>query len=82
MTEAVGVAAGVATGVGAVVAGVGAGAAAGAGVEAVVAGGKSYFCSWRRYASAVGTEPQDTSRVLVLALTSWTREGAGGFSVY
>lgn len=45
------------------------------------AGGRSYFCNCNRYASAVGTLPQHTSNVLVLALTSWTREGAGGFSV-
>ena len=68
-------------GAGVTAAGVVAGAAAGVlVVAAVVAGGKSYFCSWRRYASAVGTEPHETSRVLVLARTSWTLEGAGGFS--
>ena len=44
-------------------------------------GGISYFCSCSKYASAVGTEPQQTSRVLVLARTSWTRDGGGGFSV-
>lgn len=36
----------------------------------VVDGGRSYFCSCNKYASAVGTAPQDTSRVFVLALTS------------
>lgn len=69
--------------------GVAAAATAGAGgaIAAVVvvgrfwAGGRSYFWSWRRYASAVGTAPQHTSKVLVLARTSWTRDGAGGFSV-
>lgn len=45
------------------------------------AGGRSYFCNCNRYASAVGTLPQHTSNVLVLALTNWTRDGAGGFSV-
>lgn len=29
----------------------------------------------------MGTAPQQTSRVLVLARTNCTREGAGGFSV-
>lgn len=33
-------------------------------------GGRSYFCSCSRYASAVGTAPQETSSVLVLARTS------------
>jgi len=45
------------------------------------AGGRSYFCSCSKYASAVGTPPQQTSKVFVLALTNCTREGAGGFSV-
>jgi len=49
--------------------------------EMTVAGGMSYFISCSRYASAVGTAPQHTSSVLVLALTSCTRDGAGGFSV-
>ena len=49
--------------------------------EITVAGGMSYFISCRRYASAVGTAPQHTSSVLVLARTSCTRDGAGGFSV-
>ena len=44
-------------------------------------GGMSYFCNCSKYASAVGTAPQHTSSVLVDALTSWTRDGAGGFSV-
>jgi len=44
------------------------------------AGGRSYFCNCSRYASAVGTLPQQTSSVFVLALTSWTLDGAGGFS--
>lgn len=43
-------------------------------------GGISYFCNWRIKASAVGTDPHETSRVFVLARTSCTREGAGGFS--
>ena len=44
-------------------------------------GGMSYFCSCSKYASAVGTDPQQTSRVLVLARTNCTRDGGGGFSV-
>ena len=51
-----------------------------AAVEAAGDGGISYFCNWRMNASAVGTEPQETSNVFVLARTNWTREGAGGFS--
>ena len=43
--------------------------------------GVSYFCSWSKYFSAVGTAPQETSSVFVLARTSWTRPGAAGFSV-
>jgi len=49
--------------------------------EMTVAGGMSYFINCRRYASAVGTAPQHTSSVLVLALTNCTRDGGGGFSV-
>lgn len=45
-----------------------------------VAAGISYFCNCSKYVSAVGTEPQLTSSELVLARTSCTREGDGGFS--
>ena len=37
---------------------------------AAAVGGISYFCIWRRYASACGIEPQQTSKELVEARTS------------
>ena len=52
-----------------------------AAVVAVAVGGISYFCTWSKYASAVGTPPQQTSRLWVEALTNWTLEGGEGLSV-
>ena len=49
-------------------------------VARACAGGISYFCNCNKYASAVGIVPQHTSRVVVLARTSCTRDGGGGFS--